>query len=216
MNTVDDDIKLFENSKDNLEYFSNQLSLIKDGYVRSFVESILLKIPRFEVERPTSSTGKYHPANQNLKAGNGRHTKALVKYLTVFARARPDMDWDCMYAAGILHDLLKYKDEDSLYTDKDHALHMSEFILKNADFNLFRFGIVGLPLAVILNRKEKFIAKLVRWHMGRFDPANSNKEQINSGDMGKSFKNIPFTEVYWIIHYADMMASSTELGCDVF
>lgn len=219
--TVEEDIKLFESSKSNSDYFKEQINLIKDDDLRSWLTDFLdNKVERFEIERPTSSTGKFHPANQNLKAGNGRHIKSLVKFMQVFERARPDLNWDCMYAAGILHDLTKYESKDSKYTDEKHPLTMANLISNDAYDNfsfsleaLFKSGRKKCIRNYKLKSKIDYIAMLVRWHMGRFDFENSNKNQISKGYMDKAKDNL-YNEELWIVHYCDMLASAKWVGTE--
>lgn len=184
-------------------YFDKQLLLIKDEKLRRYIASYLDSLQiKFEMERPTSSTGKYHPSWQNEYAGNGIHTKNVVKILQVMERAYPNLDWDSTYAAAILHDFSKYSEALSRYTTNTHA------IVESKRFQEYCKVFKTLPKSY--KKKLKLIADLIFWHDGRFSSAFADKEKIKNNYTKGLLKKMKHTENY-ILHTADMISSSRDL-----
>lgn len=165
-----------------VDIYANELQLIHNNNVRNFVESFLMnEVHHDNFTRAASSTGKYHPKFSNGYQGLVNHTKALIKILTVLNVSRPNLDWDCIYAAAILHDTFKYTG--GAYTNKDHAelvyVRIHELMKKSKWSN-------------ILTELGK-IAYICQLHMGRFEEPDESK----------------YTDECWMLHYADMIVSRT-------
>lgn len=215
---IKDDYKLYSECDLLHKYFWEQISLIKSTMFQQLViDFIDHEIPRFEFEKPTSSTGKYHPTYQNGFLGNARHTKNVVKVLQVFERAHPDMMWDSMYAAAILHDSTKYENESSFYTDSKHALTSAEHFKsfsKRWIKNLKKSRIVKTNFG-LLRKYSKMTYKCIKWHDGRFNPLNATKDQIKENFTKKFYRNVRDAECH-LVHLADMISASRSLSEDVF
>lgn len=172
------------------EFYRDELLLITNDELRDKIRDILNNdIDQDNFIKGASSTSKYHPKFAQGNQGLVRHTRAMVKILTVFENARPDLNWDDIYSAAILHDCCKYTNGEK-YTNMDHADMAYKLILKIAN-----------KCDIILRLKLQHIADLVRWHMGRFDFEN-NIELLKS----------QVKEDAWILHYADMLCSRKWYG----
>lgn len=199
-------------------YFNEQLKLIKDRDLREFVTLYIDRQPKFKMEYPTSSTGKYHPEWQNGEGGNGRHTKNVVKILQVFERAYPNLKWDELYAAAILHDMSKYSDSSDEYTNPEHSIieadKFKEYHRQVLESTTAKTS-MGYSHTWFFKRKIKFICHLIKWHDGRFNCTFANKEQIKhnytKGLMGK----MKYAEAY-LLHLADMVSANRFLWEDMF
>ena len=152
-------------------YFEDQLKLIKDEDLRDFIKGYIDHQPKFKIEYPTSSTGKYHPKWQNGEGGNGRHTKNVIKILQVFERAYPNLKWDEVYAAAILHDMSKYSDSQDTYTNPKHPIieadKFKDYLRQVLESTTAKTG-MGYSHTWSFKRKIKFICHLIKWHDGRF------------------------------------------------
>ncbi len=194
-------------------YFSEQLELIKDKDLREFITGYIDHQPKFKMEYPTSSTGKYHPEWQNGEGGNGRHTKNVVKILQVFERAYPNLKWDEVYAAAILHDMSKYSDPSDTYTNSEHPIieadKFKEYHRQVLESTTAKTG-MGYSHSRSFKKKIKFICHLIKWHDGRFNCTFANKEQIKhnytKGLMGK----MKYAEAY-LLHLSDMISANKSL-----
>ena len=167
------------------EVFKDDLERIKNIGLRDIIISVLDHyVNPINFEKPASSTGKHHPPFALGYGGLVRHTKAVVQLLTAIQETRPSLNWDCLYAAAILHDMWKYSTS-SKWTVKDHA--------KRAADNLaFVATTISDP---ILKGDINFIADIVKSHMGRFDDPEFD---INADIL---------PEEIVILHYADMIVS---------
>lgn len=212
------DIAKLRHNPSLVPYFEDQLKLIKDEDLRDFVKSYIEHQPKFKIEYPTSSTGKYHPKWQNGEGGNGRHTKNVVKILQVFERAYPNLKWDEVYTAAILHDMSKYSDSSDEYTNPKHPIieadKFKDYLRQALESTTAKTG-MGYSHSWSFKKKIKFICHLIKWHDGRFNCTFANKEQIKhnytKGLMGK----MKYAEAY-LLHLADMVSSSRDLWENLF
>ena len=132
----------------NVKIYNNELNLIKSQEKRDKLKQLLAQSAYKNIDGPTSSTGKYHPAWANVTKGLSRHTKVVVRLVRVICNAFEELNSDVMIAAAIAHDALKYKSDNDKYTSKEHA--------KDAATKLREFGLM-----------EE--AELVQEHMGKFE-----------------------------------------------
>jgi 23S rRNA maturation-related 3'-5' exoribonuclease YhaM len=168
------------------EMFIKELNLIKDESLRNILTNILDNdIDSYIFEVPASSTGKYHPKFAQGPGGLVRHTKAMVKVLTVFENARPDLDWDCIYSAAIMHDCCKFSRGNTTNNYSNHAELIYKLISSKIEIYKDDQSVAS---------KLQKISELAKYHMGRFD---------TDLEICKSV----MTEESWIIHYADMLVS---------
>lgn len=210
----EDDQKLLEEAETLSGYFFKQTELIENVYFRELITKFLdTQVSRFVFEKPTSSTGKYHLEYQNLFAGNGFHTKNVVKVLQVFERAHPNLNWDPLYAAAILHDCTKYETQDSQYTDGKHALTAAEKFENFAKDFVEKHYSGSKEMKKLQKNLKKLIKETVyniKWHDGRFNPLNATKEQIGKNYTKKFYKNVRTAEAH-LLHLADMISANKPL-----
>jgi hypothetical protein len=133
-------------------YFK-ELNLIQNTTKREKLMNLLRRTAYKNISGAASSTGKYHPKFANGEFGLSRHTKAVVKFVTVICDAFPELNQDTMVIAAIAHDAFKYASDEEEYTAHDHA-------------------------AVAANELEKAgftdEARLVKSHMGRWPSDRSH------------------------------------------
>jgi HD superfamily phosphodiesterase len=165
--------------------FTDELALIKNDEIRQFTELVLKSIPVPVWDKPSSSTGKFHPPHSQGHRGLYRHTQAVVvlsvKLAEVF-ELNPE-DTDIVIAASILHDILKYGVVPGKWTTKTHpedAAKLIGLIAKKTGFN------------------RELTAKLasgVSRHMGRW---SQDKPSFHES----------FTKIEMIVHIADVIAAN--------
>lgn len=171
------------------EVFNEELNLIKNQEIRVFTRLVLDRIPAPVWDRPSSSSGKYHPPSSQGHRGLYRHTQAVVviavKLTEVYGLTTDDTD--IVIAAAILHDGLKYSLIPGKHTTKTHPEDMAKFvslIAKKTNFN------------------SEFTSKLVSGisrHMGRW---SQDKPQFPG----------QFTSIEQIVHLADVIAANQRVS----
>lgn len=119
--------------------------------------------------------------------------------MTTFQEAYPDKDWDCIYAAALLHDLAKYKRSEE-HSDKDHAIAM---------MNIVHMKVKGDPQSPIPfhgfpDERGEQVARLIGSHMGRWE----KKAHL----LPKGFFE---TDEAKFLHLADMIVSRKWYGEEV-
>ena len=201
---VDADIALLNHYMTLDKYFEKELLRINDDDLREAVTSYIARQPKFKMERPTSSTGKYHPSWQNGEGGNGRHTKNVVKVLQVFNRAYPNLKWDEVYAAAILHDMSKYTTYTDEHTNSTHPVIEANNILEYSKH-----------FSRKLRKQFKFIAHLIKWHDGRFNCTFADREKINKNFTKGLNSKMKYAEAH-LLHLADMISASKSLWEEIF
>lgn len=94
----------------NHKLFDDVLNNIFNEDIRKFAIACLEKAPKYLEEIPTSSTGKYHPAECNAKGGLVIHIRRTCYFANIFISMN---DWkqriegDILLASLLLHDLGK-------------------------------------------------------------------------------------------------------------
>ena len=169
---------------------TEELKLIRDTAVREFTEHCLSQAPEYFWTKPSSSSGKYHPEQSNGEGGLVRHTQAVVylavKLCDVFSATR--LETDCVIAACILHDILKYgpaPGED--HTTKDHDYRGALWVRE-------------LGIARGLDRRLlNIISEGIAWHMGRWT-------DMTGRTTPKEFP-VEYGYIHLIVHLADVIAA---------
>ena len=90
--------------------FDDCLELIKNQEIRLFVQKALQKADPYFWTDPCSSSGKYHPPEDQVEGGIIIHSRKVVRVtlaLFQFFDIRDQLDKDKVIAAAILHDIKK-------------------------------------------------------------------------------------------------------------
>jgi len=124
-------VNLSEEENNILSPLLEEISLIEDDGLRSFVKSILVRSDSFWFI-PSSFSGKYHPPDEHNEGGNVLHTKRTVRAAKILAESHSlsAEEKDIVVAACLLHDITKGKiEKDGSFTyDKMHPYTVGEFI----------------------------------------------------------------------------------------
>ena len=90
--------------------FNDVLKNIFNEDIKKFTIACLEKAPKFLETIPTSSSGKYHPAECNEKSGLCVHVKRACYFASIFIKMNDWMDkieGDILLSALLLHDMGK-------------------------------------------------------------------------------------------------------------
>jgi len=178
------------------EYFKKELSWIKNPTTREFTTKGVDLFPPYFMEKPASSTGKYHAPWENITGseyvagGLARHTRAMCYVVQRLAPAYmlSEEETDAALVSVIFHDSIKYGFEGGRHTRKDHEGLGAMFFKRCAA----RFG-QGLPLV-------DEIYRAICFHAGRW--ALSETPKIFPEE---------FSKIGQLTHVADMICSSPEI-----
>ena len=113
-----------------IEIFKNEIAKIQTPGLQEHLKNILNLCPDYISECPSSSTGKYHPADEINPQGMTYH----VKRCCIFAEEIGRMDdlsplsIDILLMGCILHDVCKSGIPRGKYTVKEHPIYVYKII----------------------------------------------------------------------------------------
>lgn len=175
-----------------INYFTKELSYIKDPDRRSDLRYLINLLPDYFFEIPASSTGKYHPEFAQGEGGLVRHTKVAVRFAyellnnnTVGSKFT-DKDKDLILMALTLHDGLKSGLDHEKYTRFDHPLLVSHLIQEHKE-----------DLSMEMDDIRK-MCSMIESHMGEWNYDTYNKKEV----LPK-----PKTAEQRFVHMCDFLAS---------
>ena len=120
-----------------IDTFQNEINKIKGTTFKQHIIELLKIAPDDILNMPSSSTGKYHPADEISKDGMIRHIKrcVIVAEETARMRGHTDEELDILIAGCILHDLFKQGIPRGKWTVKEHPIFSYEHIEKYVSNN---------------------------------------------------------------------------------
>lgn len=180
-----------------------EIDMIKDENIKSFVRSILYRCDDFWTI-PSSFSGKYHPADEHGEGGNILHTKRVVRAAKVLSDSYSlsDEDRDIVYAACLLHDLTKgqrFPNSDNCRYDPMHPYTVGPLIKKFQEEDK-KYATENQSSTLFLSEEAvQSILRLVRCHLGPWSPVP---------------ETAPITYLDMIVHMADNLASKLDYVVD--
>ncbi len=170
-----------------IKLFEREINLIKNEELREAVRDYLEdEVPDYFWTDGASASGKFHPEFSHGLGGLVRHTKAVVLFAEELLRMSsymymPDEYKDYVFAACILHDTIKYGQNEEI--DKGEYANHAENAAAAFAFWCERY-----------TRYEPhfLLLQAIRSHMGQW---STNREDR------------PFTSIDRAVHMADYMAS---------
>lgn len=182
----------------------DEIELISDYNIRSFVRSILVRAESFW-KIPSSFSGKYHPKDEHNEGGNVLHTKRVVRAAKVISDSYslPKEERDIVYAACLLHDITKgissKEDPSYFYYDPMHPYTVGKFVEKCQEYDKKFAGESQSSTLFVSEDIVQSILRLVRCHLGPWSPV---------------VETIPITYLEIIVHLADNLASKVHYIVD--
>ena len=171
-----------------VEFFTDELNLIKDANLRDAVKIVLADAPAWFWTAPASATGKYHPPDDNVEGGNCHHTKKVIWLAYRFATAF-DLDTDIIVAAAHLHDIAKFGLEDEAERPPEMPSYNNHGKIAARFINLY----ANAEWDFDMKDKWQEVASIVMTHMGKFG------------------KHMPMTNLQVLLHLADLAGSYQNL-----
>ncbi len=99
---------------DRARLFENELDLIKGTQIKDLVVKILNLAPKYFWQIPSSSSGKWHPSDEDRIGGKVLHTRRSVYIAYHLARMEQltELERDLLVGAMIVHDICCQGSED--------------------------------------------------------------------------------------------------------
>jgi len=139
----------------------NEVNLISSPAIRNYVLECIRRTPEYFWAVPSSSSGKYHPQDENTKGGTVLHTRRAVRIAEDLCRMYNVIgeDRDCVIAATIMHDFCKNGyPRDMRYTVSGHGSLWINIGQTKENYKGFKDSKMAMT-----------IGRLIACHMGRFD-----------------------------------------------
>jgi hypothetical protein len=179
----------------NSSHFEDEIALIEDENIARLVMNTLDGVPYFG-DKPSSSTGKYHPAFAQGELGLVKHTKAAVLVAVSLMQLRQHYyiqnNSDKVIAALLLHDCAKYGyPVIDTYTKHEHPLYAARALLITWEQS---GGETGTGVS-----KETLdeIYGMITTHMGQWTMSRMSKVVLPK----------PETALQYFCHQADYLVS---------
>lgn len=187
---------VISNENEVLSELLDEINLINDDALASFVRSVLLKAEIFWTI-PSSFSGKYHPADEHNSGGNVLHTKRVVRVATILADSYSlsSDERDVIIAACLLHDVTKgisSKDDSCFEYDPMHPYTVGKFVTQ-CQLHDKEYGNDAQSTSLFATEDMvQTVLRLVRCHLGPWSPVP---------------ETYPITYMDYIVHIADNVAS---------
>lgn len=129
-----------ELTKENkIKCFEVELEEFRNPYIRTFTMACIAEMPDYFFLKPSTSTGKYHPADERGHYGLVLHTKRVFSILQALFRmdeysSISETNKEYLMAAALLHDCMKYGDPEhpSTHTVFEHPMLAGKFVIEIA------------------------------------------------------------------------------------
>lgn len=194
---LNEDISCSQDHEDELlANLLDEINLIQDDSIKSFVRSCLLKAGIFW-QVPSSFSGKYHPPDEHGIGGNVLHTKRVARTAAIISDSYSlsEEERDTVIAAALLHDLTKgipsESDSDFQY-DPMHPYTVNKFVSDCIKYDKEYANDTQSSTLFIAEEVVQSILRLVRCHLGPWSPVP---------------ETYPITYLDYIMHISDNLAS---------
>lgn len=194
---VEDKKQLIDQENEILYPLLDEINMINDDAIKSFVRSILLKTDIFWMV-PSSFSSKYHPKDEHGPGGNVLHTKRTVRVAQtiVDSYSLSTEEKDMVFAAAILHDVTKgisLEENGTFQYDPMHAYTVNQFVIECQKYDK-EYGNDSMSSSLFISEENmQTILRLIRCHLGPWSPIP---------------ETYPITYLDYILHVADNVASN--------
>ena len=177
-----------------------EIALIDDEGIKSFVRSLLLKASTFW-EIPSSFSGRYHPPDEHGPGGNVLHTKRVIRVAEIISDsyALSIEERDLIIAACLLHDITKgipSEESGMFHYDPMHPYTVNKFVADCIRHDKEYANDSHSSTLFISEENVQSILRLVRCHLGPWSPVP---------------ETYPITYMDYIVHLADNIASKVHV-----
>lgn len=179
-----------------INLFQDVLDKMETEELPLYLKDMLVLIPEDSIICSSSSTGKYHNANQCKIFGNLYHSLMVFEignYLVGLEQNQEILDTpekrDCVRIALILHDAIKYGWNHASFTQFTHPLISAEFVRSTS---------VAHDIDQTL---KDYIADMIASHSGQWTTSKRSKEELPK----------PETFEQKLVHTCDYLSSRNNI-----
>ena len=200
---LEEDKSVYAQQEDDyLEVLLEEINLISDEAIKSFVRSVLLQSSDFWIV-PSSFSGKYHPPDEHGRGGNALHTKRVVRIADTICDSYSvsQEERDVILAACLLHDVTKgvNHSDDTFHYDPMHPYTVNKFVGDVINHDKKYANDAHSSSLFMQEETIQSILRLVRCHLGPWSPVP---------------ETYPITYMDYIVHVADNIASKLHTYID--
>lgn len=192
---IRDVVSNFDLEDQKLAPLLDEISIIQNPDIRGFVRAILYAVDHFW-SAPASASVEDHPLDEAAEGGLVLHTKRVIRTVLLLAESqlRSSEEIDLLLAAALLHDVTKMNpDYDYMHPYTVDGLVEQISIRDELDPSSYdRSGTKGLladPETLVV------LMRLIRCHEGAASPIP---------------ETLPVTQMEWILHWANIIASNLD------
>jgi putative nucleotidyltransferase with HDIG domain len=200
---LEEDKSVYTQQEDDyLETLLDEINLISDEVIKSFVRSVLLQASDFWIV-PSSFSGKYHPPDEHGHGGNVLHTIRVTRIADTMCDSYSvsQEERDVILAACLLHDITKgvNHSDDTFQYDPMHPYTVNKFV-SNVISHDKKYANDAHSSSLFMQEETiQSILRLVRCHLGPWSPIP---------------ETYPITYMDYIVHVADNIASKLHTYID--
>lgn len=183
-----------------LDVFKKEINYIKNERFRESLKKLILELPDYFFEIPSSSTGKRHPKIALGKGGLLRHTKAAVMVAKTLLYDNQTIgedfindEKDLILIALILHDGFKSGLINKNHTVFEHPLIMTNFIMDKKNELDFT------------DQELELLISMIESHMGEWQTSPYSKFVLPK----------PVSKYQKFVHMCDFLVSRKYIDIDV-
>lgn len=188
------------------DIFLDDLAKIKDTNVRTFTEAALEAVDDKFYTEPASSSGKFHPPEDNGAGGVVRHVKKGIVVVEQFARRAvfSEMERDIALSAFLLHDSCKNGVVWGKDTDYTHGYLASEWLKQ---FRLEDAFAKETLLDAVRYHMAPWVYRHTPWAKESF---TKQEMQENIAELHRALTNP--TRIELAVQHADFWSSRKEMS----
>lgn len=179
-----------------LYVLSDEINLISDISIRSFVRSLLLYADNFWVSGASWDVDQ-NPPDEHGHGGMVIHTKRVVRIAKLLCEANvmEEIDQDIIIAAALIHDITKAvgNRDDGFDFDPMYPYTVDAFVKKVTRMDQMYSQESGSSVMSVDEDCVHAILRIVRCHLGQWSPIP---------------ETYPLTSMEMILHMADLIATN--------
>lgn len=201
LNGEEEEKSLLDEESEKLAPLQEEIDSIYNLEIRSFVRAVLYYADAFW-QAPSTNIEGFHPPDELALGGSILHTQRVVRIARILCRSqdRTQHEFDIVTAAALLHDITKSLQVDGEYSFDSMHPYTVDYFVSTVLVNDEKYNTGQLSYAREIKDDDcALILRLIRCHMGPWSPIP---------------ETYPVSQLDWILHFADVVATQLHLIID--